>query len=158
MTETTIFQKIINEEIPCDKLYEDKFCIAFNDIQAQAPVHFLVIPKKPIISLLECIEQDTNLLGHLLFVGSKIAKSKNLTNWRTVINTGAESGQTVFHLHIHFLSGRKMNADGLLARCIQHEVDHLKGVLFVDRVTSKEDLKKELMKEGYKMKDVIPIN
>ena len=62
-----------------------------------------------IISLLECIEQDANLLGHLLFVGSKIAKSKNLTNWRTVINTGAESGQTVFHLHIHFLSGRKMN-------------------------------------------------
>ena len=53
---------------------------------------------------------------------------------------------------------RKMNADGLLARCIQHEVDHLKGVLFVDRVTSKEDLKKELMKEGYKMKDVIPMN
>ena len=56
MTETTIFQKIINEEIPCDKLHEDEFCIAFNDIQAQAPVHFLVIPKKPIISLLECIE------------------------------------------------------------------------------------------------------
>ena len=56
MTETTIFQKIINEEIPCDKLYEDEFCIAFNDIQAQAPVHFLVIPKKPIISLLDCIE------------------------------------------------------------------------------------------------------
>ena len=52
MTETTIFQKIINEEIPCDKLYDDEFCIAFNDIQAQAPVHFLVIPKKPIISLL----------------------------------------------------------------------------------------------------------
>jgi len=53
---------------------------------------------------------------------------------------------------------RKMNADGLLARCIQHEVDHLKGVLFVDRVTSKEDLKKELIKEGYQMKDVLPIN
>ena len=62
-----------------------------------------------IISLLDCFEQDANLLGHLLFVGSKIAKSKNLNNWRTVINTGAESGQTVFHLHIHFLSGRKMN-------------------------------------------------
>ena len=55
------------------------------------------------------IKDDANLLGHLLFVGSKIAKSKNLTNWRTVINTGAESGQTVFHLHIHFLSGRKLN-------------------------------------------------
>ena len=75
MAETTIFQKIINEEIPCDKLYEDDCCIAFNDIQAQAPVHFLVIPKKPIISLFDCIEEDANLLGHLLFVGSKIAKS-----------------------------------------------------------------------------------
>ena len=109
MAETTIFQKIINEEIPCDKLYEDDLCIAFNDISAQAPVHYLVIPKKPIVSLYECIEKDTALLGHLLFVGSKIAKSKNLNNWRTVINTGEESGQTVFHLHIHFLSGRKMN-------------------------------------------------
>ena len=108
MTETTIFQKIINNEIPCDKLYEDKFCIAFNDIQAQAPVHYLVIPKKPLVSLNECVENDTKLLGHLLFVGSKIAKSKNLNNWRTVINTGEESGQTEFHLHIHFLTGRKL--------------------------------------------------
>ena len=108
MAETTIFQKIINGEIPCDKLHEDKLCIAFNDIAAKAPIHFLVIPKKPIISLKECIDEDMNLLGHLLLVGSKIAKSKNLTNWRTVINTGEESGQTVFHLHIHFLSGRKM--------------------------------------------------
>ena len=102
MTETTIFQKIINEEIPCDKLYEDKFCIAFNDIQAQAPVHFLVIPKKPLVSLCECLEEDKNLLGHLLLIGKNIAKSKKLKNWRTVINTGEESGQTVFHLHIHF--------------------------------------------------------
>jgi len=74
MTETTIFQKIINEEIPCDKLFEDKFCIAFNDIQAQAPVHFLVIPKKPIISLLECIQEDANLLGHYFLL---VAKSLN---------------------------------------------------------------------------------
>ena len=109
MAETSIFQKIINGEIPCEKIYEDNLCIAFNDIAAQAPVHFLVIPKKPIVSLLECIEEDENLLGHLLFVGSKIAKSKKLDNWRTVINTGEESGQTVFHLHIHFLSGRKMD-------------------------------------------------
>ena len=108
MAETSIFQKIINGEIPCEKIYEDNLCIAFNDIAAQAPVHFLVIPKKPIVSLLECIEEDENLLGHLLFVGSKIAKSKKLDNWRTVVNTGEESGQTVFHLHIHFLSGRKM--------------------------------------------------
>ena len=109
MSETTIFSKIINGEIPCEKLYEDDHCIAFNDIEAKAPVHFLVIPKKPIVSLLECVEQDQNLLGHLLLIGSKIAKSKNLDNWRTVINTGEESGQTVFHLHIHFLSGRTMN-------------------------------------------------
>ena len=109
MAETSIFQKIINGEIPCEKVYEDNLCIAFNDIAAQAPVHFLVIPKKPIVSLLECIEEDENLLGHLLFVGSKIAKSKKLDNWRTVINTGEESGQTVFHLHIHFLNGRKMD-------------------------------------------------
>ena len=109
MRETTIFSKIINGEIPCEKLHDDEHCIAFNDVAPQAPVHFLVIPKKPIISLLECTKEDSNLLGHLLFIGSEIAKSKNLTNWRTVINTGAESGQTVFHLHIHFLSGRKMN-------------------------------------------------
>ena len=67
MTETTIFQKIINEEIPCDKLYEDKFCIAFNDIQAQAPVHFLVIPKKPIISLLDCIEERCKFIRAFTF-------------------------------------------------------------------------------------------
>ena len=109
MTETTIFSKIINGEIPCDKLYEDEKCIAFNDIAAQAPIHFLVIHKKPLISLIECLEEDKYLLGHLIFIGSNIARSKNLKNWRTIINTGEESGQTVFHLHIHFLAGRKMN-------------------------------------------------
>ena len=109
MTKTTIFSKIINGEIPCEKLHEDELCIAFNDISAQAPVHFLVIPKKPIVNLLECYEEDEGLLGHLLLVGKNIAKSKNLKTWRTVINTGKESGQTVFHLHIHFLAGRKMS-------------------------------------------------
>ena len=109
MPATTIFSKIINDEIPCEKLYEDKYCIAFNDIAPQAPVHFLVIPKKPIVSLNECLEEDKDLLGHLLLIGKNIAKSKNLKNWRTVINTGEESGQTVFHLHIHFLAGRKMS-------------------------------------------------
>ena len=109
MTETTIFQKIIDGQIPCKKLYEDDLCIAFDDISAQAPVHYLVIPKKAIVSLYESVEKDVGLLGHLLFVGSNIAKSRNLKNWRTVINTGEESGQTVFHLHIHFLAGRQMN-------------------------------------------------
>ena len=109
MTGTTIFSKIIDGQIPCEKLYEDEYCIAFNDIAAQAPVHFLVIPKKPLASLRDCLQEDKHLLGHLLFTGSNIAKSKKLKNWRTVINTGEESGQTVFHLHIHFLSGRRMN-------------------------------------------------
>ena len=109
MTETSIFSKIINGEIPCEKLHEDELCIAFNDISAQAPIHFLVIPKKPIVSLYECKEEDQDLLGHHLLIGKNIAKSKNLDAWRTVINTGEESGQTVFHLHIHFLAGRKMN-------------------------------------------------
>ena len=109
MAETTIFSKIINGEISCEKLHEDELCIAFNDIDAKAPVHFLVIPKKPIVSLHECKEEDKDLLGHLLWVGKNIAKSKNLNTWRTVINTGEESGQTVFHLHIHFLAGRKMS-------------------------------------------------
>ena len=108
MTEITIFSKIINGEIPCKKLYEDELCIAFDDIAAQAPVHFLVIPKKPLVSLIQCMEEDKNLLGHLLLTGKNIAKSKNLKTWRTVINTGEESGQTVFHLHIDFLAGRKM--------------------------------------------------
>tara|TARA_B100000212_G_scaffold284568_1_gene224892 strand:- start:82 stop:423 length:342 start_codon:yes stop_codon:yes gene_type:complete len=109
MIQTSIFGKIINGEIPCDKLYEDDLCLAFNDISKQAPIHFLVIPKKTIPSLLECEEIDKDLLGHLLFIGKKIAEDKNLKNWRTVINTGEESGQTVFHLHIHFLSGRVMS-------------------------------------------------
>ena len=108
MSNPTIFEKIIKGEIPCEKLYEDDLCIAFNDIASQAPIHFLVIPKKPVKSLLECEASDRNLLGHLLLVGKKIAIEKKLTNWRTVINTGEESGQTIFHLHIPFLSGRKM--------------------------------------------------
>ena len=109
MTEETIFSKIINKEIPCKIIYEDKLCIAFDDIAAQAPVHYLVIPKKPIASLLSADDTDKNLLGHLLLVGQKIAKQKNINNWRTVINTGEEAGQTVFHLHLHFLAAREMN-------------------------------------------------
>ena len=108
MKENTIFSKIINGEISCDKLHEDEICIAFNDIQPQAPIHYLVIPKKPIINLLNCDEEDKTLLGHLLLVGKKIALNKNIDNWRTIINTGSNAGQTVFHLHIHFLAGRPM--------------------------------------------------
>tara|TARA_B100000073_G_C23728589_1_gene570052 strand:- start:2092 stop:2433 length:342 start_codon:yes stop_codon:yes gene_type:complete len=108
MTEETIFSKILKKEIPCELIYEDDFCIAFDDIAAQAPVHYLVIPKKPIKSLLDVKKDDENLLGHLLLVGRKIALQKKISDWRTVINTGEKAGQTVFHLHIHFLAEREM--------------------------------------------------
>ena len=78
MTETTIFSKLINGEIPCEKLHEDELCIAFNDISAQAPIHFLVIPKKPVVSLYDCKDEDQDLLGHLLLIGKNIAQSKKL--------------------------------------------------------------------------------
>ena len=109
MPQETIFSKILRGEIPCDEIYQDEKCLVFRDIEPQAPVHFLVIPKRPLVSLIECLEEDKGLLGHLILIGKNIAKSKKLKNWRTVINTGEESGQTVFHLHIHFLAGRKMS-------------------------------------------------
>lgn len=105
----TIFSKIINQEIPCEKVYEDSLCLAFRDIQPQAPIHILVIPKKPIPSLREAKEDDSALLGHLLLMSAQIAKKQGLENWRTVINTGQDAGQTVFHLHIHILGGRDLS-------------------------------------------------
>ena len=99
---------IINKEIPYDEVYSDKECIAFKDIAPQAPIHFLIIPRKVISSLRNIEENDKDLLGHLLFVAKKIAIEYNLESWRTVINTGEGAGQTVFHLHIHILSGRRM--------------------------------------------------
>ena len=109
MQKETIFSKILNGEIPCNEAYQDSKCFAFHDIQPQAPTHILVIPKKPIPSLKEAEYSDIELLGHMLIVASKIAKKEGLENWRTVINTGSEAGQTVFHLHIHIIGGRKLN-------------------------------------------------
>ncbi len=109
MSKETIFSKILKGEIPCDQIYSDSLCIAFRDIQPQAPVHFLVIPRKAITSLKETDIDDEKLLGHLLLTSAKIAKEEGLENWRTVINTGSEAGQTVFHLHIHIIGGRKLD-------------------------------------------------
>ena len=108
MNEETIFGKILKGEIPCDQVYSDSLCIAFRDIQPQAPVHILVIPKKPITSLGEAKLEDKELLGHLLLVSKEVALQEGLNNWRTVINTGEQSGQTVFHLHIHIIGGRPL--------------------------------------------------
>lgn len=102
----TIFQKIINREIPASIVYEDDLILAFRDIQPQAPVHILVIPKKPITNLAAMSEQDCAVLGHLMFHISQIAQAEGLTDYRVVTNNGAGAGQSVFHLHFHLLGGR----------------------------------------------------
>ncbi len=106
----TLFGKIIRKEIPADIVYEDNLCLAFRDIAPQAPVHILVIPKQAIACLADAESQDHALMGHLLLVVKRVAEQAGLTNgYRTVINTGADGGQTVYHLHIHILGGRQMH-------------------------------------------------
>ena len=104
----TIFGKILRGEIPADKVFEDDRCIAFRDVQPQAPVHLLVIPREHLISLAHADQSLESLLGHLLLVAARVAREAGLNDWRTVINTGAGAGQTVFHLHVHVLGGRPM--------------------------------------------------
>lgn len=105
----TIFGRIVRGEIPCDQVYADDLCLAFRDIQPQAPVHLLVIPREPLVSLAEAGEEHGALLGHLLLVAAKVARQEGLQAWRTVLNTGAEAGQTVFHLHVHVIGGRPLD-------------------------------------------------
>jgi histidine triad (HIT) family protein len=105
----TIFDKIINREIPADIVYEDEVSLAFRDINPQAPVHILLIPKKRIISLDHLESDDRDLLGHLLLTVKQIAREQKLDNgYRLAINCGNEGGQSVDHLHIHILGGRSM--------------------------------------------------
>jgi histidine triad (HIT) family protein len=111
MSETTdtIFGKIIRREIPADIVYEDDLVLAFKDVQPQAPVHILVIPKKPIVKLSDAEESDRDLLGHLLLTAKRVAEDAGLTNgYRVVINTDSDGGQSVYHLHLHILGGRQM--------------------------------------------------
>lgn len=102
----TIFSKIIDGDIPADILFEDELCLAFKDVNPQAPVHFLVIPRRPIEKLSDAGEDDKALLGHLMWVASKVAKDQGLDDFRLNVNNGAGASQTVFHLHIHVLGGR----------------------------------------------------
>jgi histidine triad (HIT) family protein len=105
----TIFTRIINREIPADIVYEDDLCLAFRDVNPQAPAHILLIPLKPVASLNDLTAEDSELVGHLMAKIPQIAAQLGLTNgYRTVINTGAEGGQTVSHLHIHILAGRNL--------------------------------------------------
>lgn len=106
----TIFSKIIRKEIPAHIVYEDDLALAFTDVNPQAPVHILIIPKKPIVNLATAEPEDQALLGHLLLIVQKVAAQAGLENgYRVVINTGVDGGQTVYHLHIHILGGRSMS-------------------------------------------------
>ncbi len=106
-----LFCKIAAKTIPAKLVHEDDRSVAFDDINPQAPVHTLVIPRRHVASLAELNEADAGLLGHLLLVGNQVAKQKGIAEggYRLVVNTGRNGGQTVFHLHLHLLGGRPMH-------------------------------------------------
>ncbi len=105
-----IFCKIASKEIPSEKVYEDNQIVAFNDLDPQAPVHVLIIPKKHIQSADQITDDDKEVIGKIFVVASKIAKELGLENgYRIVNNCGEDSGQTVQHLHFHLMGGRKMH-------------------------------------------------
>lgn len=105
---STIFGKIIRREIPAEIVYEDTDCLAFHDINPQAPTHVLVIPKQEIPRLVDASADDQALLGHLVLVANKVARQLGVEEaYRLVVNNGAGAGQSVFHLHLHLLAGRR---------------------------------------------------
>ncbi len=102
-----LFCKIISGDIPSSKVYEDDKVLAFNDIEPQAPVHILIIPKEHIASAADINENNSALIAHVFEVASKIAQEKNLDSFRIVNNCGDSAGQTVKHIHFHMMSGRE---------------------------------------------------
>ena len=109
MSDNCLFCKIIREEIPADILYQDDDILAFLDISPQAPVHFLVIPKKHITGPADLAPEDEQLIGKIMRKGSEIAQKEGIDHYRVIFNNGEQAGQTVFHLHMHILGGRDMN-------------------------------------------------
>ena len=104
----TIFQKIIDKELPADIIYEDELALVFKDINPVAPTHLLIIPKKQIEKVSDAEDQDKGLLGHLLLVAGKVARDLGIDEaFRLVVNNGAGAQQTVFHLHIHLIAERE---------------------------------------------------
>jgi histidine triad (HIT) family protein len=106
----TIFGKIVRREIPADIVYEDDDVLAFRDLNPQAPVHVLFVPKRAIATLNDATPADAELLGKLLLAAAAYAKSQGFDEegYRTVVNCNEHGGQTVFHLHVHLLAGRRM--------------------------------------------------
>ena len=105
----TLFQKIADGDIPSDMVYEDEQCFAFRDIAPQAPVHILIVPRKPIPELNDLTETDEKLVGHLVTVARELAAEEGLAEgYRTVFNCGPAAGQSVDHIHLHLLGGRSL--------------------------------------------------
>lgn len=106
----TIFSKILRGEIPADLVYEDDFCVAFRDINPQAPTHVLVIPREPIVNIAQMADDDVEVVGRLMLGARNTARALGVEQggYRLVINNGAEVGQTVFHVHVHLLAGRQL--------------------------------------------------
>ncbi len=105
-----LFCKIIRGEIPSKKVYEDERAFAFEDINAQAPVHVLIIPKKHIVGVAEVTDEQSSEVGHLFVVAAKLGRELGVeqTGYRTVFNVGADAGQTVHHLHLHLVGGKPL--------------------------------------------------
>ncbi|MCF7669119.1 MAG: histidine triad nucleotide-binding protein [Verrucomicrobia bacterium] len=110
LMEKTLFEKIADREIPSDIVYEDELVVAFKDIDPKAPVHILIVPRKPIPRLAEAEPVDHSVLGHILLKAAEIAKTQGLedSGFRLVINNGPNAGEAVPHLHCHILGGREM--------------------------------------------------
>lgn len=107
MSSKTLFTRIIEREIPADILYEDEHCIAFRDINPQAPFHVLVVPRKPVVNVADALPTDADMLGRLLLAAAQVAREHGHGDaFRLAVNNGAAVGQTVFHLHVHVLAGR----------------------------------------------------
>ena len=106
MSEKSLFSRIIDGEIPSDIVFEDHQCFAIRDINPQAPLHLLVIPREPVARLSDADTGHSALFGHLLLTAARLAKAEGHDDYRVVINNGAGAGQSVFHLHVHVLAGR----------------------------------------------------
>ena len=110
MAEKTIFQRIIDKDIPAKIVFEDDQCLAFHDIAGQAPTHVLIIPKRPIESVAALADEDADLVAHIWLVIRDLAKQLKLDGgYRVVVNCGRDGGQSVDHLHFHLLGGRQMS-------------------------------------------------
>jgi histidine triad (HIT) family protein len=110
MSESSIFTKIINGDIPADIVYQDDVVVAFRDINPQAPIHILVVPREPIVKISDLTEENADIPTHLLLAAGKIARQEGFVDkgFRLVLNEGQDGGQDVMHIHMHIMSGRQM--------------------------------------------------